>query len=52
MSRLYDPGLSAQVTRTGQLVLLILVAMLREKGVDIESADTDGPTVKASNASL
>lgn len=41
-SALYSPRLLLQVTITGQLVLLMLIEMLTEAGINVISGNTDG----------
>ncbi len=41
-STLYAPQLMLQVTITGQLVLLMLIEMLNDAGIDVISGNTDG----------
>ena len=41
-SALYSPHLMIQVTITGQLVLLMLIEKLHQKGIPVVSANTDG----------
>lgn len=41
-STLYSPELLIQVTITGQLVLLMLIEMLEDAGIEVISANTDG----------
>lgn len=41
-STLYAPQLMLQVTLTGQLVLLMLIEMLEEAGIEVISGNTDG----------
>lgn len=45
-SCLYSPQLMIQVTITGQLVLLELIRLLEEQGINVVSANTDGIVVK------
>lgn len=44
-SSLYDPFTMASITVTGQLALLVLIAMLEDLGATVVSANTDGMTV-------
>jgi len=45
-STLYAPQLMLQVTITGQLVLLMLIEMLEDAGIDVVSGNTDGVVSK------
>ena len=45
-SALYDPQCTAGVTVTGQVTLLLLIAMLADTGIRTVSANTDGITVQ------
>lgn len=45
-STLYAPQLMLQVTITGQLVLLMLIEMLQNVGIDVISGNTDGIIAK------
>lgn len=46
-SSLFDPWVTVHVTVTGQLALLVLIAMLHDRGITTVSANTDGLTVLA-----
>lgn len=45
-STLYAPQLMLQVTITGQLVLLMLIEMMEEAGIEVISGNTDGIILK------
>ena len=45
-SALYAPELMVQVTVTGQLCLLMLIAMLEDSGIPVTSGNTDGIVIK------
>jgi hypothetical protein len=45
-SCLYSPGLLVQVTLTGQLALLDLIAMVEAAGAQVVSANTDGIVIR------
>jgi hypothetical protein len=49
-SCLYSPGLLVQVTLTGQLALLDLIAMVEKTGARVVSANTDGIVIRGKKA--